>query len=262
MSQQTVSAVHFGLVELDLLATHAGVPFPYPLRVPSFGRIAGERDALLAEAGHALRTRGLADGHGPVGAAAELVRALREHRGAVDLVVSAAGAATGVVAMAHRTGAVVCGQTFGAGTVSVRRVAGTAMTGELAEFVPDVPAAATIPITLPPGTVRDALRLLGEPGDESVAHQHLRDLVRDNGGDADGVDRLTELLPTVTGRGQLGATRRAGGRAGPELSWLDGPRGRVRVDHADDGWTSINPLRHNEFLQELGAATAIAREPW
>jgi len=261
-------SVHFELVELDLLATHAGVPFPYPLRAPSFGRIAGERDALLAEAGHALRARGLADRHGPLGVAADLVTALRDHRGAVDVVVVGAGTATGVVAMVHRHWAVVCGQSLGAapaGTVRVRRVARTELTGALAEAVPAVPAAATIPVTLPPGVVREALRALGEPADEAEARHRLRDLLRDHGGDPDVVDRLTELLPNVVGRGQLGATRRTDGggvRAGAELSWLDGPRGRVRIDHADDGWTSINPLRRNELLRELSAAATVAREPW
>jgi hypothetical protein len=257
----TDPTVHFGLVELDLLATHAGVPFPYPLRVPSFGRVTDERDTLLADAGYALMARGLADEHGPLGAAADLVTALREHRGAVDLVVVGDGTTTGVVAMVHRTWAVVCGQVFGTATVQVRRVARAALTDALADAAPVVPAAPTLPITLPPGVVPEALRLLGDT-DATDARHRLRDLVRHHGGDPDVVDRLTELLPTVAGRGQLGATRRGGGRAGPELSWLDSPRGRVRVDHADDGWTSVNPLRHNEFLQSVGAAVTIAREPW
>src|SRR6266540_2738243 len=99
--------VHFGLIELDLLATHAGVPVPFPLRVPSFGRIAGEREVLLAAAGQTLRMRGLADETGPVGAAAELVTALREHRGTVDLVLDGT---TLVVAMVYRSFALICHQ--------------------------------------------------------------------------------------------------------------------------------------------------------
>jgi hypothetical protein len=269
MTSSTIAgdrSVHFALVELDLLATHAGVPFPYPLRVPSFGRIAGERDALLTEAGHALAARGLADRHGPRGVAADLVTALREHRGAVDVVVLGAGAATGVVAMVHRSWVVVCGQSLGAepaGMVRVRRVARTEVADALAEAVPDVPAAVTIPVTLPPGAVRAASRVLGGPVDEE--RQRLRDLLDDHGGDPDAVDRLTELLATVVGRGQLGATRRTEGgavRDGAELSWLDGPRGRVRIDTADDGWTSVNPLRRSELLRELSAAAMVAREPW
>lgn len=261
--------VQFGLVELDLLATHAGVPFPYPLRVPSCGRDTAEREALLAEAGHALQARGLAAAHGPVGIAADLVSALREHRGTVDVVVvGAAGTATGVVAMPDRAGALLCGQEFGGGlgTVWVRRVPGHVLTDELAAVVPDVPAAPALPITLPPGAVRDALRVLGADiggkPDEDETRQRLRDLLSTHGGDPGVVDLLTELLSTVTGRGQLGATRRTAagsGRSGPELSWLDGARGRVRVDHADDGWTSVNPLRRGEFLQALTEAARTAR---
>jgi len=260
--------LQFGLVELDLLATHAGVPFPYPLRVPSCGRDVAETERLLAEAGHALQVRGLAAAHGPVGVAADLVSALREHRGTVDLVVvGATGTATGVVAMPDRAGSLLCGQEFGGGLgpVWVRRVPGHVLTDELAAVVPDVQAAPALPITLPPGAVREALRVLGtdtgEP-DEDATRQRLRDLLRTHGGDPGGVDLLTELLGTVTGRGQLGATRRTmagSGRAGPELSWLDGPRGRVCVVHTGDGWTSVNPLRRGEFLQALSEAAMTAR---
>ncbi|WP_158844082.1 ESX secretion-associated protein EspG [Saccharothrix deserti] len=257
--------VHFGLLELDLLATHAGVPFPFPLRVPSFGRLAAERDRLLAEAAHLLRTRGLAAGHGPLGVAADLVTALREHRGAVDLVVIGPGTATGTVAMVHRTGAVVCSQSFGDGapdTVRVRRLDPTEVADELAGAVPATPAAVTMPITLPPGVVGGATRLLEDVGDDDVtARQRVRDLVRAQGGDPAVVDRLAGLLPSLTGRGQLGATRRTptgSGRVGAELSWLDGPRGRVRIDQTGDGWTSVNPLRQQDFRRAAGVATALA----
>lgn len=262
--------VQFGLVELDLLATHAGVPFPYPLRVPSAGRIAAERDTLLSDAGHALRARGLAAEHGPVGVAADLVAALREHRGTVDVVVvGAGGTATGLVAMPDRTGALLCGQELGAGpgAVWVRRVPRHALTDELAAVVPDVAAAPALPITLPPGAVRDAMRVLGggDVRDEDALRRRLREVLHTHGGEPEVVDRLTDLLSTVTGRGQLGATRRTAtgsDRAGRELSWLDGPRGRVRVDHAVDGWTSVNPLRRGEFLQAVNDAAMLAREPW
>ncbi|MCP2163243.1 ESX secretion-associated protein EspG [Goodfellowiella coeruleoviolacea] len=266
MTGGCATAARFDLVELDLLATHAGVPLPYPLRVPSFGRFAAERDAQLAEAGRALAARGLADDLAPRGVAADLVTALREHRGAVDLVVVGAGTVTGVVALVYQTFALVCGQSLGgeASTVAVRRVAQTALADELTAVVPDVPAAQTLPITLPPGVVGDALRLVDSAGDDPLTRSRVREFIRGQGGDPDVLDALTGLLSTVAGRGQLGATRRTGAgsvRAGTELSWLDSPAGRVRVD-ASDGWTSVNPLGHRQFRLAVDRAAATASEPW
>jgi hypothetical protein len=227
------TGVHFGLVELDLLAAHAGVRFPFPLRVPEFGRIAGEREALLAAAGATLRVRGLAGERGPVGLAAEVVTALREHRGTVDLVLAGPDTAVGVVALVYRSWALICGQPLtGSPTdlVGVRRVAQTALADELFELVPEREPAQAMPITVPP-----------------------------SGADSDLVDQLAVLLPEVTGRGQLGATRSRAGRAGPELSWVDSPNGRVRVNRTADGWLSVNPLRHNDIRYTLDDLTTIAR---
>ncbi|SDF79650.1 EspG family protein [Lentzea fradiae] len=137
--------IAFDLVEMDLLATHAGVRWPFPLRVPSFGRLAGERAALLAEAGHGLQARGLAEPHGPVGLAAELVTALHEHTAAVDLVTADIGA----VAMVHGDDALVCTQT--GSTVRVTRVEAETLGDELVALLPVLPPASMMPITLPPG---------------------------------------------------------------------------------------------------------------
>ncbi|QFZ19597.1 ESX secretion-associated protein EspG [Saccharothrix syringae] len=249
----------FGPVELDLLATHAGVRFPFPLRVPSSGRTAPERDALLASAAHGLCARGLATGRGPVGVADELVDALRGHRGAVDLVVVGADGVTGAVAMVHRDRAVVCRQSPD-GAVLVTPVGATALGDELAALVPAVPAAPVLPVTLPPGVVDDALRLLGDASTGAgTGRQLVRDLVRSRGGDGAAVDRLIDLLPVVLGRGQLGVVCRSGTGRPVELSWLDGPRGRVRVDRGASGWTSVNPLRHHELVRVLGEAAEVAR---
>ena len=221
VAPDTRPGVHFGLVELDLLAAHAGARFPFPLRVPEFGRIEGEREVLLAGAGVTLRVRGLAGERGPLGVAAEVVRALREYRGTVDLVLAAPDSAVGAVAMVYRSWALLCTQPLTgdpAALVRVRRVAQTALADELLAMLPEVAAAQVMPITLPP-----------------------------SGADPDVLDDLDWLLPEVTGRGQLGATRRGTGRTGTELSWLDSPRGRVRVDRTKDGWLSVNPLRHNEI---------------
>jgi hypothetical protein len=225
--------VHFGLVELDLLAAHAGTRFPFPLRVPEFGRIAGEREVLLAAAGVTLRARGLAGERGPLGVAAEVVTALREHRGTVDLVLTGPDEAVGVVAMVYRSWTLICRQPLtgdpATNGVRVRRVAQNALADELVGMVPTVEAAVTMPITLPPDVV--------EPGV---------------------LDELGRVVPELTGTGQLGATRR-GTRSAAQLSWLDSPRGRVRVHRSEGGWTSVNSLRQNEMRNALNKVATIAR---
>jgi ESAT-6 protein secretion system EspG family protein len=233
LTQESDTGVHFGLVELDLLATHAGARLPFPLRVPEFGRIAGERDVLLAAAGSTLRTRGLASERGPLGVAAEVVTALGEYRGTVDLVLAGPDTVVGAVAMVYRSWALICGQPLTgdpAAVVRVRRVAQTALADELIGMVPELAPASAMPITLP-----------------------------SSGADPDVLDQLAVVLPEVTGRGQLGATRRLAGRTGTELSWLDSPRGRVRVDRTADGWVSVNPLRQNEMRFALDELAMIAR---
>lgn len=232
--------VHLGLVEVDLIATYAGARFPFPLRVPEFGRIPGERDVLLAAAGVTLAERGLAGRRGPLGLAAELATALSEYRGTVDLVLVGPDSAVGVVAMVYRSWTLICDQSLtGNPTTSrvhVRRVAQNDLADALLAYVPEVAAALTMPITVPPDR--------GLPADP--------DLLAD----------LEGLLPEVTGSGQLGGSRR--GTDGPvradiELSWLDGPAGRVRVSRAGDGWHSVNPLRRHEIRLALKNLAIIAR---
>ncbi|GAA0535623.1 hypothetical protein GCM10011581_24910 [Saccharopolyspora subtropica] len=263
----TGRSILFGQVELDLIAAHAGVPFPFPLQIPSFGRIDGEREVLMAAAGRTLQLRGLADEDGPAGAAAELVTALREHRGTVDLVVVDGDGATGVVAVVYRSWALICQQRLDgdpATPVRIRRVAAKDLTDPLLAEVPELAAARSMPIALPERALTDAVRLIGEIDDDAEKQRFLRDLVHRRGGDPAALDRLAALLPTLSGRGQLGATRRVGGRSvrvGRELSWLDGPQGRVRVDRSDRGWVSVNPLRGADFRFALEELASLAREP-
>lgn len=227
----------FGLVELDLLAAHAGARCPFPLRVPEFGRIAGEREVLLAAAGATLRARGLADVRGPLGVAAELVTALGEHRGAVDLVLAGPDSVIGVAAMVYGDRALICGQplteTPTAG-VWVRRVLRNVLADELMAMVPQVAPAQVMPITFRPD---DADRV-----DSAV------------------LDGLVSVLGELTGSGQLGASSHGTGetRSETELSWLDGPRGRVRVSSAPGGWVSVNPLRRNDLRLVLDELVTIA----
>jgi hypothetical protein len=233
-TRTTNDGVHFGLVELDLLATHAGARFPFPLRVPEFGRIEGERAVLLAAAGVTLRARGLAGERGPLGVAAEVVTALRECRGAVDLVLTGRAGTVGVVAIVYRSWTLICRQHLTGDAVSdgvrIRRVAQNALAAELLAMVPAAEPIVTMPITIPP-----------------------------DGADPAALGELGVVLPELTGSGHLGATRPGVGRAWPELSWLDGPRGRVRVNRADDGWLSVNSLRQKEMRLALNDLATIAR---
>ncbi|MFC7614514.1 ESX secretion-associated protein EspG [Actinokineospora soli] len=251
------------LDELDLLAEHAGAPVPFPLRAPAFGRTATERAERFAAAGRALAARGLADADGPLGAAADLVAALRGPGGAVDLVVVAPTGVTAVLALVDGDDALVCVQTLTDGhasAVGVRRVAAAALADALAAVVPDLPGAPALPITLPPGVVTEALRRIDREGDNDATAAGVRALIRDRGGDPEALDRLTGLLREVTARGQLGATTPTGARAA-ELSWLDSPSGRVRTDRNADGWTSVNPLRRTDFRHAVSAAAQLARAP-
>lgn len=260
MTTTTDQEVGFEPVELDLLATHAGAGLPFPLRVPSFGRFTHERDDLLAAAGHALCARGLATDDGPVGVAAELVTALREYRGAVDLVVFGADGVTGAVAMVYRDRAVVCRQSPDDG-VQVTAVPAIELADRLAVLIPEVRAAVTMPITLPPGVVEGVSRMLADAVDLPDPRRGVRRLVRACGGDEAVVDRLVDLFPALSGRGQLGLVRRSGAAVTRphEVSWLDSARGRVRVDRGDAGWVSVNPLRHGDLARVLGETAALAR---
>ncbi|WP_243788399.1 ESX secretion-associated protein EspG [Saccharopolyspora gloriosae] len=255
----------FGLVELDLLATHAGVPCPFPLRVPSFGRIGGEREVLLNTAGQTLNLRGLADDSGPTGLAADLVAALREHRGTVDLVLSGPGGTTGVAALIYRSSALILRRELGADpadVVTVHRVAEGSLLRELLAMVPELDGVRALPITLPARAVEAANGLIADVGHDAERQRLLRDLVREHGGDPAQLDHLIKLLPKVRGQGQLGATERNRGgatvRAGGELSWVDGPRGRVRIGRNGD-WVSINPLREADLATAFGELIAATR---
>ena len=227
----------FGLVELDLLATHAGAAIPYPLTVPSFGRVPPEREVLFAAASETLTFRQLADANGPLGVAADLVTALGRRRGTMDLVVRTATGALSAVAIVYGRSALLCTQQDD-GMVDVAKIPLSAVPTELMALIPELAAAATIPVQLPAAAARAA----------GTADPHT--LVRDHGGDPDELDALTTLLTDVTAGGQLGATVTArngkDARTGAELCWLDTPTGRVRVTMpATDGWLSVNPLSPN-----------------
>jgi hypothetical protein len=256
--------VRIGLVEADLLAAHAGAAWPFPLRVPAFGRIAGERELLVDVAAQTLQARRLADDAGPEGLAAEAVTALRENRGVVHLVVTGAGGTTGVAAIVYRSAALICRQTLDddpAGTLTLRRVPETALITALIDEIPAVDPARALPITVPAAAVDAAMALDDASEDDASRVRTLRALVRDHGGDPEALDHLVGLLVPVAGHGQLGATRDGRTPAGSELSWVDGPRGRVRVNRPGDGWLSVNPVRANDLRFTLGELATLARRP-
>ncbi|MEV8443869.1 ESX secretion-associated protein EspG [Actinosynnema sp. NPDC051121] len=249
--------VHLGLAELDLLTTHAGVRMPYPVRVPCYGRTGAERAAVLAMAGATLAARGLADENGPVGLAAELVTALRARQRTVDLVVTGVdGGPVGVLGLRHGPVALVCRQVLTrerANVVTVTRLARDELADAVYRDVPRLPGALVVPISLDAGAVAAAGRSTG------VTRDGLRAVTAAAGGDPDELDRLANLLPTVTSRGQLGAT--SSGRRTDELSWLDGPSGRVRVDRGGDGWVSVNPLHPKDIHRFIHRLTGGGADP-
>ncbi|QUF07712.1 ESX secretion-associated protein EspG [Actinosynnema pretiosum subsp. pretiosum] len=222
---------------------------PYPVRVPNHGRTAGERAAVLASAGATLIARDLADHTGPTGLAGALVTALRARPDPVDLVLTGgADGPRGVLALRRERTAVVCRQPLTPALthlVEVVEVDRDGLVDELLRDVPALPGAPVVPITLPCEVV--------DAASGGADEDRLRALTRDAGGDPAELDRLAVLLRGVSGRGQLGATTRRGGRV--ELSWLDGATGRLRIDRGADGWVSVNPLHPNDVRRFLRALT-------
>lgn len=264
-----MAPARFGLVELDLLRTHAGAAIPFPLRVPSYGRIPGERDELFAAAGETLQLRELANDYGPTGLAADLVAALTGRRGTVDVVLTGSGPPVGMVAIVHGASAMLCRQTLddvANGLIEVRRVSLEALADALIDLIPDVPGAKSMPIRLPAAAVRAATEALA--AGEGDLERRLYEVVAEHGGQADDLDSLVAALPSVTGTGQAGATRFSEHgkdvRVGTELSWLDGPQGRLRVDASPDGgdaWVSVNPLRRTDLQAAIQELVDLARAP-
>ncbi|GAA2669283.1 MULTISPECIES: ESX secretion-associated protein EspG [Actinosynnema] len=241
------AAARFALAELDLLTTHAGAPMPYPVQVPSHGRTAGERAAVLASAGATLVARDLADRTGPTGLAGALVTALRAPE-PVDLVLTGGrDGPLGVLALRRERTALVCRQPLTpalAHLVEVVEIDRDGLVDELLRDVPALPGAPVVPVTL----TREVVDAASGGADED----RLRALTRDAGGDPAELDRLAALLRGVSGRGQLGGAGR-GGRI--ELSWLDSAAGRLRIDRGADGWVSVNPLHPNDVRRFLRALT-------
>lgn len=260
------SPVRFGLVELDLLATYARAPIPFPLRVPSFGRFPGERDVLFAIAGATMRHRALADEDGPTGLGDQLATALAGRSGTVDLVLTGTGDPGGVVAIIHGDHALLCRQTLSdAATelVEVRRVHVDGLADAVVGQLPPLPGAKTMPVRVPTAAARgifqSSARSHGGPGNR------LFQVAARYGCSVEDLDALVQAGNAVTGGGQLGATvvseHGRDVRAGAELSWVDGPAGRLRIavePGGGHGWVSVNPLHPKELRAAVADLAALA----
>ncbi len=255
---ERAAGVRFGLVELDLLATYAKASIPFPLKVPSFGRIPGERDVLFATAGATLRHRGLADEDGPVGLGRDLVDALASRTGTIDLMLSGSGAPVGVVAIVHRNRVLLCRQTLSDAPtelVEVRRVSSDGLVDALVEAIPRLAGAKTMPVRIP----TEALRAVHH---ERAHGSQLYGIASRYGCSVDELAALISAEESVIGSGQLGATvpskRGKDVRVGSELSWLDGPAGRLRISGQND-WMSVNPLHPNDLRTAIQNLVALVR---
>jgi EspG family len=287
--------VQFGLVELDLLATYAGAQIPFPLQVPSFGRVPPERDLLFATAGETLQLRGLADEDGPLDLADELASLLANRTGTIDLVIGGQGWQSGAVALVDTTSAVLCLQRFNEDLVEAYKVPTDSLAAELVRLVPEWSGGHSIPVRLPLRAVRAAQAVLSEAEqdasentDPEAVEQRLRAAFREHGVDGAAASKLVSVLHPLELYGQMGVTRPGAGgedvRLGAELSWIDTPRGRYSVASTSsgsgsgsrfssglrpgeggsngedgDGWVSINPLHSDELLGVVRGFVSTAR---
>lgn len=251
-------ATSFGLVEFDLLATHTGASIPFPLRVPSFGRIPGERQVLFTTAGATLRHRALADENGPTGLAGELAAALARRRGTLDLVLTGSAEPVGVAAVVHRDRVLLCRQTLDdtrTAMVDVRHLPLDGVVDALHDLIPPLPAAKIMPLRVPVAAVR-AVHETGAAQLHRIASRH--------GCAVEDLDALVRAGGTVVGGGQLGACAVSDHgpdvRLGTELSWLDSPGGRMRVT-THHGWLSVNPLRPNDLHTAIAELVTLIKHP-
>jgi hypothetical protein len=259
----------FGLVELNLLATYTGATIPFPLKVPSFGRIPGERDELFAAAGATLRHRRLADEDGPTGLARDVATALQHRYGTIDLVTTGPDGPVGVVAiLCRRQRALLCRQVLTdnpAALVDIHSVPSDGVADSLCTHIPDMPPAKVLPVRVPAEAVRD-LHTTATAHPDRNTQQLVRQIANRHGCPADDLHAVLRLGGTVTRHGQLGASRatpqQGDVRVGAELSWLDKPDGRVKISTDRAGtheWISINPLRRNEIHATITDLIALTR---
>ncbi|GAA2659976.1 MULTISPECIES: ESX secretion-associated protein EspG [Actinosynnema] len=209
--------------ELRLLCEFAERPWPLPLTEPSSGAGHLGRPLENYNAARALESRGLADERGPLGAAADVVAALRE--GILAHLVLGGPVPVAASVLRHRGACVVLVQR--ASWIEVLGVARDPLPNTLLSLIPKVDAASTLPMSLPREAV-DAVKCLRE--------QHLIERVlADHGvGPAAQQHWVTALHPVLS-NGQFGT------RPDNEVRWVDSGLGRLRLTESD-GWISANPM--------------------
>ena len=262
------TATGFGLVELDLLATYTGATIPFPLVVPSFGRIPDDRDELFGAAGATLQHRGLADQDGPTGLARGLADALQNRHATIYLITTGPDGPIGIVAiLRHRHRTLLCRQPLhdsSASLVDIRAAPSDSLADALCEHIPDMPAAKVMPLRVPADAVRD-LHTSATANPDRNTQQLEQQIASRHNCPADDLHTIVRIGGTATRHGQLGATRatpQGDARIGTELSWLDTATGRVKISTDRAGaheWISINPLRRNEIRTSITNLIALIR---
>jgi hypothetical protein len=254
-------------VEMDLLCTFAGVPAPFPLRVPSAGVNQPERLSLFRAAGNRLAARGLADQRGPCDVAEAFVDLLRSSRAVLDLLLAAGEDRLGAVLFAARDEAVLAVTELDTDepVTNVIVLPVDDAVDDLMSLVPELEAAMTTPFTVPRQAVHQVYRVLLEraAADQDWLRTHeLDELLSRHGIDERVARRMSTALQPVLGNGQAGLAQRRGyagdwQRVGAELRWLDTENGRYKLG-GDTEWTSVNPLFANELyasIRHLAAGT-------
>ena len=260
-------------VEVDLLCAFAEVEAPFPIDVASAGEDEVERAVLYREAAEAMRDRGLADERGPLDVAEEFVYLLRACTGVVDMVVHTESGTRSVAVLTARDDALLVHQDTADQFGMVRMLPTTVddAVSRLARMVPQAETPLTAPFTLPRRAVQNAFqemvsRLPADGGDPVPMSADQIDELLGRSGISDRVSsRMVAALTPSVGSGQAGVALRdetedQWRRSGPELSWLDTPRGRYRLAVAeDDAWMSVNPLSQADLRAELRALALRVR---
>lgn len=259
-------------VEVDLLCTFAEVAAPFPIDVPASGESEVERAVLFRDAAERMRERGLADERGPLDVAEEFVYLLRACTGVLDLVVTTDEGTRAIAVLTARDDALVVSQDSADQFGMIRLLPTTVddAVARVARRIPRADAPLTTPFTLPRRAIQSAFEAMvtrmpedgGDPVPMTAAE--IDELLRSHGVSDRVANRMVSALNPVVGHGQAGIALRdetedQWHRTGPELTWLDTPRGRYRLAAEDDGWMSVNPLSADDLRAELRALAAKIR---
>lgn len=254
-------------VEVDLLCTFAEVEPPFPLEIPSTGETDIERLVQFYGAREQLTERGLADDDGPLGVADDFVYLLRNATGVVDLVLAQEERTLAAVILSYRDEALLVTQDATDPDTMVRMKALSLddAVDDLLRLIPKLDASVAAPFNLPRAAVENALHAMvgDDPTRNPLRSEEVDELLRAHGIDDRVARRMVAHLQPVLGNGQAGIAKRHDTedqwhRSGPELRWLDTPRGRLRLAE-DNEWISINPLAPDEIRATLRRLASAIR---